>query len=121
MRPPGTVIRLSSDVLFTTDSAVLSPAGADALGTVAQRLLTFGGAVTVIGYCDSTGTPAHNDALSLERAQAVGMELARRGAKAAQITTLGLGASDPVSTNATPEGRALNRRVEVIFNTSIHA
>lgn len=68
--------------------------------------------VEIAGYTDNIGNPALNRALSLRRAEAVKDWLVRRGIDPSRLTVAGYGSSDPVDTNATPEGRANNRRVE---------
>lgn len=69
--------------------------------------------VHLVGHTDSTGSEVFNQTLSLERAKAVKAFLVNRGVPAEQITTQGMGESQPIADNATSEGRALNRRVEV--------
>lgn len=99
------------DVLFDTDSARLRPAAADRVA----RLLGFLRAhprirVRIDGYTDSRASQAHNQALSEARATSVARALGVGGARA---EIAGHGENDPVSTNATPQGRQQNRRVEV--------
>ncbi|HEU0223369.1 MAG TPA: OmpA family protein, partial [Paracoccaceae bacterium] len=69
--------------------------------------------VDVIGHTDSTGSDAYNQQLSERRAQAVDNALARRGVNPARIESAGYGETQPIASNATPAGRAQNRRVEV--------
>ena len=73
--------------------------------------------VVVKGYTDSLGDPAYNIDLSQRRAQAVANELVKQGVKAENITAIGYGASNPVATNSTIEGRRQNRRVELEIET----
>jgi outer membrane protein OmpA-like peptidoglycan-associated protein len=69
----------------------------------------------VEGHTDSTGTDATNQKLSLERATAVKTFLKTQGVDEARITATGIGSERPVAPNATPEGRAKNRRVEIVI------
>ena len=69
--------------------------------------------VDVLGHTDSTGSEASNKALSERRAQAVAAHLKSRGVATARIATRGYGASFPIADNATEQGRATNRRVEI--------
>ncbi len=69
--------------------------------------------VRIIGHADDSGTPAHNDALAQARADRLRSALMQRGAQEERIITASAGSSDPIADNATPEGRAMNRRVEV--------
>jgi OOP family OmpA-OmpF porin len=71
--------------------------------------------VRLEGHTDSKGAEAYNQKLSEERAKAVAAELTRLGVKAHRITTVGFGEMQPVASNDTEEGRALNRRVETKF------
>jgi outer membrane protein OmpA-like peptidoglycan-associated protein len=69
--------------------------------------------VNIAGYCDGKGTEAYNLALSKRRAAAVAKAVMKKGIKKAQIASeKGFGKANPVATNDTEEGRALNRRVE---------
>jgi outer membrane protein OmpA-like peptidoglycan-associated protein len=71
--------------------------------------------VSVEGHADATGTAEGNASLSEGRASVVAESLVRAGVDAARISTRGLGSTRPVATNATPEGRARNRRVEIVL------
>jgi outer membrane protein OmpA-like peptidoglycan-associated protein len=65
------------------------------------------------GYTDNTGPEDYNKYLSTERANAVKAYFVKKGVDENRLEAFGRGASDPISTNNTPEGRALNRRVEI--------
>jgi len=71
--------------------------------------------VKIEGYTDSQGNAASNQTLSQKRAEAVRARLIAAGIPDARISTEGFGAANPVATNDTPEGRAENRRIEVII------
>ncbi|MEX3791481.1 OmpA family protein [Paraburkholderia sp. BR14374] len=105
---------LQGDANFATDSAVLSSAAKASLDNFLRvnEGINFR-RVTIIGYTDSTGTRAHNQKLSEARAQSVLKYLRNRGLMAQSFVAEGAAADDPVASNATAEGRALNRRVEV--------
>ncbi|HET8542049.1 MAG TPA: OmpA family protein [Anaeromyxobacter sp.] len=110
----GILVRLKSDILFETDSAVLRPAAVDQLTKVGDILARYPeDRIRVEGYADSTGSARHNEELSERRAQAVRRVLLGRGVKEQQVTALGMGETRPVSTNANAAGRARNRRVEL--------
>lgn len=72
-----------------------------------------GGKFAVVGHTDSKGSAAFNQALSERRAQAVVNWLVAEGVNADQLTAKGAGESQPVASNATAEGQAKNRRVEL--------
>ena len=69
--------------------------------------------VRVEGHTDATGPEAYNQGLSERRADSVRTYLVEHGIAEAQLTSVGFGESNPISTNDTREGRALNRRVEL--------
>ncbi len=71
--------------------------------------------IKVEGYTDSQGDANNNQVLSQQRAETVMNRLVTQGITAERITTAGLGATNPIGDNATPEGRAENRRIEVII------
>ena len=68
----------------------------------------------IAGHTDATGDPAQNDALSRARANAVKAALVERGIAAGRLVAQGAGEAQPVASNDTPDGRALNRRVELV-------
>ena len=70
--------------------------------------------VKLVGYTDTTGDPAANNALSLARAKAVADLLAKGGVAPSRIGTDGMGSADPVASNDTDDGRAKNRRIELV-------
>lgn len=115
--PQDEVIILSDKVLFDFNSATLTPAANDVLAEISKRL-TDGAvkAVLIKGHTDSVGSDAYNDTLSMRRADSVAAFLVSQGVAADKIKTEGLGESQPVADNATDEGRAQNRRVEIVVD-----
>jgi outer membrane protein OmpA-like peptidoglycan-associated protein len=73
-----------------------------------------GARIEVQGHTDNVGLPAANQRMSLERANAVKSALVTRGVSADHVTTKGLGEAQPLASNDTPEGRAKNRRTEIV-------
>ena len=113
----GEMLRLSlaSDVLFDSGSATLQPGAEDKLRHVADVLQRYPKTrVEIVGHTDNRGTAASNETLSERRARAVADVLVRAGVDRARITTRGLGATRPVASNDSLEGRARNRRVEIV-------
>lgn len=111
----GVVITLSGSVLFTTGKYELLPIAKEKLDEVAKALQDQGyKKIVVEGHSDSRGSDSTNKELSLKRAQSVRAHLVSKGIEAAKIEAVGLGEERPVTTNETPEGRANNRRVELI-------
>lgn len=111
----GVVITLSGAVLFATGQYTLLPIAKQKLDEVAKALLEQSyRSIVVEGHTDSQGSASKNQLLSQQRAETVRAHLVSRGIPADKISAVGLGSSRPVADNATPEGRANNRRVEII-------
>lgn len=107
-------ITLGADANFAFDKADLLPAGRAELDRfVAESDSVNIGTVVIDGHTDSKGAKAYNDRLSLRRAQTVRSYLESHGLHAGQYEVHGYGFSKPVASNATAEGRAKNRRVEI--------
>jgi outer membrane protein OmpA-like peptidoglycan-associated protein len=105
---------MPGNVTFAFDSAQLNPQFNSVLDKVAQTLVEYDQTVIQIaGHTDSTGTHAYNMKLSEQRAASVKSYLAGRGVPAKRMQTVGAGPDYPIADNATPEGRAENRRVEI--------
>jgi outer membrane protein OmpA-like peptidoglycan-associated protein len=117
----GLVITLNGAVLFATGQATLLPIAEDRLRQVADALEDNPeGAIVVEGHTDSIGSQSLNEDLSRRRAEAVRAYLIGRGVGADRIRAVGLGSSRPVADNRSPEGRANNRRVEIVIERSPH-
>lgn len=105
---------LSSEVNFAFDSAKLKPQAEITLNEVAHRLRENTEIrVRIEGHTDSVGSAEYNQGLSQRRAESVRDYLASQGVSGDRMTAVGYGEERPVATNETPEGRALNRRVEI--------
>jgi len=115
----GLVITLSGSVLFRSDESALLPAAQTRLAQVADAMLqTKDRDIVVEGHTDSQGSDAYNIDLSQRRAEAVRTFLIGRGYEATRIVAQGIGEARPIADNATAEGRANNRRVEIIVSPS---
>jgi len=102
-------------ILFDTDSARIRPESQPTLDEVVRLLSSEPGwSLTIEGHTDATGTPAHNQTLSEQRAASVRDYLVSKGAAASRLNSVGFGQSKPVADNATELGRAQNRRVELV-------
>ncbi|MCL9780645.1 OmpA family protein [Vibrio sp. S4M6] len=105
---------LLSNNTFESNSSQLKPESLGQLNELVSLLNKYPQAkADIIGYTDSSGAERYNQILSEKRAQAVATALTERGINASRLTVIGKGESDPVASNATPEGRAKNRRVEI--------
>lgn len=99
---------------FDTDSAVLKPEGREKLDVVVKFAEKYTESnLDVTGHTDSSGSEAWNRELSAARAESVKTYLIDNGVAADRISTQGLASTQPIATNETVEGRALNRRVEI--------
>lgn len=114
--PRGIVITLSGGVLFASSKSELLPAAQVKLNTVAETLTQQDpeSKMVVEGHTDSQGAAAYNQELSQRRAQTVRDYLVSRGIAPDRVTAAGFGSSRSVADNASPEGRANNRRVEIV-------
>ncbi|WP_236211093.1 OmpA family protein [Metapseudomonas otitidis] len=107
------------DLLFAFDSAKLDPADKAKLDTIVARLRNEAPSarLSVTGHTDSVGSDAYNLKLSEKRAKSVADYLVTSGIPADSVQSVGgAGESQPVADNKTAEGRALNRRVEIVIH-----
>lgn len=113
--PDGSLkVNIPGNVSFDTDKTDLKPALLPVLDSVARSLNQHPELrAKVVGHTDSTGALAHNQTLSVNRARSVTDYLSRQGVAATRLTIEGRGPNDPIGDNATADGRALNRRVEI--------
>lgn len=111
----GTIITLAGNVLFQTGKATLLPAARNTLGDLAKALVKMKAQSIVIeGYTDNTGTDKRNATVSQARAEAVLGYFASQGVSAEKMKAVGKGNTNPIAKNTTAEGRATNRRVEIV-------
>ena len=112
-------VSLGGSTQFETNSSDLTADGIRTVEDLIGRLATYQtvNALTVTGHTDSTGSEEYNQGLSERRAQTVADRLAAAYPNA-ELTVLGLGESQPVSTNDTAAGRLLNRRVTITIDAN---
>ena len=109
---------MNGSVLFATNQNSLLGTAQERLNQVAEVLkeqpeLNF----TVIGHTDSQGGDDYNLQLSQKRADAVRDYLVSRGVDSSHIRSVGRGKNEPIADNASAEGRANNRRVEIVLSS----
>ncbi len=110
----GTIISMS-DILFDVDKATLTSDLKTSLAKIAGILTIYKDAdVLVEGHTDNTGSAAHNQTLSERRAENVMNFMVEQGITQARLKSVGLGLSKPIADNTTKEGRAKNRRVDLV-------
>ena len=113
----GLVITLSGSILFASNESDLLPSAATKLNEVADALMaTKERKLTIEGHTDSQGSSSYNQQLSQKRAETVRSYIISRGYPGDLIQTQGAGKTRPIADNATAEGRANNRRVEIIVD-----
>ncbi len=110
----GLLLNLQSELLFETNSAVLTPDAVAQLTRIGDILKKYPeDRITIEGHTDSRGTQPYNESLSMRRADAVSRVLKGRGVEERQMVVLGQGETQPVAPNTTEDGRSANRRVEL--------
>lgn len=116
------VVNMPQDLLFTTGSAALRPDLTQDIKAIAGNLQQYPNSqIEVIGHTDNTGSSALNQDLSQRRAVSVAEVLRGAGVPNSRIAAYGRGEDQPLpnASNLTPEGRAMNRRVEIIIRPTI--
>jgi outer membrane protein OmpA-like peptidoglycan-associated protein len=107
-----------SPLTFAFASAIPTPESMETIDVVATALKAHPSAtIRVESHTDSVGTPESNLNLSQARADSIKSELVDRGASGANIETAGMGQDLPIASNDTPEGRAKNRRSEIVVTS----
>ncbi|KNH10010.1 OmpA/MotB [Candidatus Burkholderia brachyanthoides] len=110
----GVEMRLQDSPLFATDESRLQSTSLLTLNRAAQVLKRSMRPILIEGHTDNEGSFAYNKDLSEARADAVAKALIARGVPAERITTKGMAYLRPIASNDTPQGRVLNRRVEIL-------
>ena len=110
------VLRMPSDVTFASNQSSISPRFHATLDDVAAVLNRYDQSVIdIIGHADSDGAEDYNLNLSRERASSVAQHLVNRNVLADRLYVDGRGETQPVASNATAQGKAQNRRVEIVI------
>ncbi|OPX41060.1 MAG: hypothetical protein B1H13_04155 [Desulfobacteraceae bacterium 4484_190.3] len=108
------VVTMSEAILFDLNSTALKSGAKQQLEKMAEVMVRYPeNDILVTGHTDNTGSEKYNQDLSERRAKAVKNYLVLKGISARRITSMGFGETMPVASNATPEGRQKNRRVEI--------
>lgn len=115
----GVLVTFDSGLLFDFDSDVVKGAAAENLSTLSNSLQKYPESeLLIVGHTDSRGTDTYNMGLSDRRASSARSYLIAQGVDPSRIRTAGRGEAEPVASNETDAGRALNRRVEVAIFAS---
>ena len=112
----GILVKFDSGILFDTDKSDLKPAAQSNLQKLATSLQNNQNTnILIVGHTDNTGSDSHNMDLSVRRAESVKSYIAGNNVSPSRLTTSGKGESEPIADNTTVEGRAQNRRVEIVI------
>jgi OmpA-OmpF porin, OOP family len=118
---PMRTVTVGGDAFFDTNKATFRKEAQPELEKFSERIrrVTSVEAVQITGHTDNTGASDYNQKLSEQRAATVKDFLVKNGVDPSKITILGKGQSSPIADNATSEGRAKNRRVEVMVKGAV--
>lgn len=111
------VLNMPNDVTFAVDQTVLSERAKSVLNSVVLVAKEYDDTrLNIIGYTDSSGSDAYNLRLSQVRAGEVAQYLTSKKISGSRVSSTGMGESSPIASNATEQGRAQNRRVEIVLS-----
>lgn len=109
-------VTMTESSAFAVDSSEVKGTFYSTMDKIATVLNRYGKTqLTIVGHTDSSGSPQHNQQLSERRAQAVHNYFSQKGVAEQRLESYGRGESEPRASNANAEGRALNRRVEILI------
>ncbi len=112
----GIIVKFDSGILFDVDKTDMKPAAQTNLQNLASSLQKNSQTnILIIGHTDNTGTDTHNMDLSVRRAESVKSFIVAGGVDGSRLTTQGKGENEPIADNTTADGRAQNRRVEIVI------
>lgn len=112
----GIVVTFDSGLLFAYDSDDITGNARTNLQNLAESLRNYSDTdVLIVGHTDATGSDSYNQGLSERRAAAAANFLASNGVTRTRVQTAGRGETEPIESNETTDGRALNRRVEIVI------
>lgn len=112
----GIIVKFDSGILFGFDQSALTAGAKQNIDNLAASLNKYPNTdIMVIGHTDAKGTDAYNTRLSEERSAAVRAYAVSQGVDMSRLKTVGKGESEPIASNDTEDGRAQNRRVEIVI------
>ena len=110
------IVTLPEEILFDVDSNVVKPSLQSDLAVLANSMKSYPeSTIQVAGHTDSDGDAMYNQGLSERRASAVANVLIRNGVSSNRVQAFGQGENQPIASNLTPEGKAQNRRVNIVI------
>ncbi len=112
----GIIVKFDSGILFGFDKSDLTAQAKTNVQALASSLNQYPNTdIKIIGHTDNKGSESYNQGLSERRAAAVKAYAISQGVPSSRLITIGKGFSEPIADNATEDGRAANRRVEVVI------
>jgi len=112
----GILVKFDSGILFDTDQSALKAAARTNLQNLSTSLVNNPQTnILIVGHTDDTGSDSHNMDLSIRRAESVKSYIAAGNVANSRLSTSGKGESEPIADNTTADGRAQNRRVEIVI------
>jgi outer membrane protein OmpA-like peptidoglycan-associated protein len=112
----GIIVKFDSGILFDVNQSTLKTDARSNIENLATSLKNNPETtILIVGHTDATGTDAYNQKLSVRRAEAVRSYTIAQGIASSRLSTEGRGESEAIADNTTEEGRALNRRVEIVI------
>jgi outer membrane protein OmpA-like peptidoglycan-associated protein len=112
----GILVKFDSGILFDTDQSALKAAARTNLQNLSTSLVNNPQTnILIVGHTDDTGSDSHNMDLSVRRAESVKSYIAAGNVANSRLSTSGKGESEPIADNTTADGRAQNRRVEIVI------
>lgn len=112
----GIVVTFDSGLLFAYDSDAVTGAARTNLTNLAESLKKYGDTeVLIVGHTDATGSDSYNQSLSERRASSAARYMVAQGVTNTRMRTTGRGELEPIESNDSATGQALNRRVEIVI------
>jgi len=112
----GILVKFDSGILFDTDQSAIKAAARTNLQNLSTSLVNNPQTnILIVGHTDDTGSDSHNMDLSIRRAESVKSYIAAGNVANSRLSTSGKGESEPIADNTTADGRAQNRRVEIVI------
>lgn len=116
------MVTMTAQTAFTVDSADISTGFNSTMNKISGIVNKYGKThLSIVGHTDSTGSDAHNEKLSLRRAEAVKEYMLKKKVIPERLSTYGMGEKEPRANNNTEAGRQMNRRIEIVIEPVVQS